>query len=118
MTGTPNQIQLATLIKIKIAADFDRVEKALRETANGQPENFQSETKALIAILNEKRTQVLQNDRAGEFIRDWQELSGKVAQLVTKDPRYQAIRTQRDNRRLELARHSRPRQPANDSVAI
>ena len=99
MTGTPNQIQLATLIKTKIAGDFDRVEKALRKSSESQSEDFQSETKALIAILNEKRTEVLEKDRAGEFIRDWQELDGKVAQLITKDPRYRAIRTQRDNRR-------------------
>ena len=89
MTGTPNQIQLATLIKTKIVADFDRVEKALRESAR-------TDIAALIAILNEKRAEVLAKDRAGEFIRDWQELNGKVAQLITKDPRYQAIRTQID----------------------
>src|SRR5271167_4412982 len=29
---------------------------------------------------------------AGYFIRDWQELTGQVRQLIRKDPRYQAIK--------------------------
>jgi len=99
MTGTPNQIELATQIKSRIDADFDRVAAALRAAAELRSEDFRAETAAVIAILEEKRAEVLGKDRAGEFIRDWQELSGRVAQLIATDPRYQAIRTEREKRR-------------------
>lgn len=99
MTGTPNQIELAIEIKAKVDADFDRVAAALRAASELRSEDFRAETTAVIAILEEKRAEVLGNDRAGEFIRDWQELSGRVAQLIATDPRYQAIRTEREKRR-------------------
>jgi hypothetical protein len=39
------------------------------------------------------------NQRAGYFIREWQELSDQVRQMIAKDPRYQAIKDQRASRR-------------------
>jgi len=36
---------------------------------------------------------------AGYFIRDWQELTGQVRQLIRKDPRYQAIKLAKAERR-------------------
>jgi hypothetical protein len=98
MTGTPNQVELATLIKSKVADDFDRVATVLRKAAERQSEDFRTETLALIAILEEKRAEVLMNVRAGDFIRDWQEMSGKVGPMLAGDPRYQTIRTARHKR--------------------
>jgi len=99
MTGTPNQIELANQIRSKINADFDRVAAALRTASELRSEDFRAETTAVIAILEEKRAEILGKDRAGEFIRDWQELSGKVAQVIATDARYQAIRADREKRR-------------------
>jgi len=40
MTGTPNQVELANLIKLNVAEAFDRVDKVLQEAAARQPEGF------------------------------------------------------------------------------
>lgn len=99
MTGTPSQIELATQIRSKIAEDFDRVAAALRKASEARSDDFRAETAAVIAILEDKRAEVLGEERAGEFIRDWQELSGRVAQMIAADPRYQAIKAQRESRK-------------------
>jgi hypothetical protein len=48
-----------------------------------------------IAILEEKRAEVMANDRAGYFIRDWQELGDQVRRMIGQDARYQAIKAAR-----------------------
>ena len=98
MTGTPNQVELANLIKLNVAEAFDRVDKVLQEAAARQPEGLCGEITDLIAIVEEKRAAVLTKSRAGEFIRDWQEPDGKVAKLIADDPRCQAIRARRKER--------------------
>ena len=90
MTGTPSQIEWAEQIRPRVDAEFDRVANALAGTARDS-----AVTGALIAILEEKRAEVMANDHAGYFIRDWQELSGKVRQMIGEDARFQAIRARR-----------------------
>jgi hypothetical protein len=80
MTGTPNQISWAELIKVRVAIDFDRVATLL--AARGRPD--------LVEILEDHRNTVLSNESAGYFIQDWGELNGQVRRLIVSDPRYTA----------------------------
>jgi hypothetical protein len=99
MTGTESQVEWADQIKTRVAAEFDRVAKAFHRVAGKQREQDRIETLAVIAILEEKRAEVMANDRAGYFIREWQELSGRVQQMIAQDVRYQAIKASREARR-------------------
>ena len=90
MTGTPSQVEWADLIKVRVADEFDRVAKAFQTAADKQSEQDQTDTLAVIAILEEKRTEVLAHDRA--------ELSGRVRQTIAQDSRYQAIKAGREAR--------------------
>ena len=92
LTGTANQIELAGQLKAKVGAEFDRVANALETTARKQGERGQIATRAVIGILAEQRAQVMANDRAGYFIREWQDLDGRVRQMLAKDSRYQVIK--------------------------
>ena len=61
----------------------------------------------MIAILEDKRAEVMANDRAGYFIHDWQELRGQVRELIAEDPRYrrskQVGRRDNDEARRQIA---------------
>ena len=46
----------------------------------------------MIDILEEKRVEVLANDKAGYFIVEWHEMKDQVRQLIARDPRYRAIK--------------------------
>ncbi len=102
MTGTANQIEWAQQIKLRANAEFDRVAKAFEGAASKQAEEDRTETLAVIAILEEKRAEVMAQDKAGYFIRDWQELTDQVRQMISKDSRYQAIKAKKADRRTEL----------------
>jgi hypothetical protein len=95
MTGTANQIDWATRIRAQVSAEFDRVAKALESAGAAR-----MDTRALIEVLESKRKEVLANDRAGYFIKEWQELRDQVRQLIVKDPRYQAIKAGRVHERV------------------
>lgn len=97
MTGTPSQIEWAEQIKLRVSAEFDRVAAAFKTVAGKQPEQARRDTEALIAILGEKRDEVMAQRRAGYFIREWQELSDQVRRMIAQDSRYQTIKA---NRRL------------------
>jgi len=101
LTGTENQIQWASQIRPRVALEFDRVARALQARALGQTEPDRQETCDLIAVVEEKRDEVLANDRAGYFIRDWQELNGRVREIIASDPRYRAIKAGREARRQD-----------------
>ncbi len=60
-----------------------------------QAEPKRGETLTAIAILEDKRAEVMAQDQAGYFIREWQELRDQVRQMITQDSRYQAIRANR-----------------------
>jgi len=92
MSGTPSQIEWAEQIKPRVGAEFDRVATALADVARHQRPRARADTNAVIAILHEKRAEVMANDFAGYFIREWQELTDQVRQMIRRDPRYQAIR--------------------------
>ena len=80
-------------IRANVSAEFDRVVKALGVRRKPkQTEQHQSETRALIAILEEKRAEVMAKDQAGYFIHDWQELRDQVRRMIIQDPRYLAIK--------------------------
>jgi len=93
LVGTVNQLIWAEQIRARVSAEFDRVAKALESRKPSQTEQHQSETCALIAILEDKRTEVMAHDQAGYFIHDWQELQDQVRRAIIEDPRYLAIKS-------------------------
>lgn len=93
LTGTVNQIDWAEQIKARVSKDFDRVSKAMKSVAAKQVDRDRTDTEALIAILEDKRAEVMAKDQAGYFIHDWQDLGDQVRQMIVKDPRYAAIKT-------------------------
>ncbi len=99
MTGTQSQIEWAEQIKPRVRAEFDRVARVFGETAANQTEADRNDTLAVIAILKEMREGVLANPSAGYFIRDWRELNDQVRRMIAGDPRYQAIKAGRTERR-------------------
>lgn len=95
LTGTPSQIEWAERIRGLVAAEFDRVAAAFETVAAGQSLPARIDTHSILAILDEKRHEVMAHSSAGYFIREWQELNDQVRVLIAQDPRYQAIKAQR-----------------------
>ena len=95
MTGTASQIEWAEQIRPRVDAEFTRVASAFHAKALLQTDAARADTLAVIAILEEKRNEVMKNDFAGYFIRDWQELTDQVRRMIFNDPRYQAIKSGR-----------------------
>jgi len=102
LSGTPNQIEWAEQIRLTVAQEFDRVAKVFQAQFCIQTGQKQAETRAIIAILEQKRAETLSIPFAGYFIREWRELSDQVRQMIAKDPRYQAIRDQKAVRRRAI----------------
>jgi hypothetical protein len=96
MTGTPSQVEWAERIKLQVNAEFDRVANAFKESADRQSKQDRLDIDTIIAILEQKRFEVMARDEAGYFIRDWQELSDQVRRLIWSEPAYQAVRAKRD----------------------
>jgi cell division FtsZ-interacting protein ZapD len=99
LTGTPNQVEWAEQIRSTVSREFDRVAAAFQSRIDRQTVPQQAETRAVIAILERKRTETMANTQAGYFIRDWRELSDQVRQMIFQDPRYREIEDQRAARR-------------------
>ena len=97
LIGTDNQIEWAGRIRIQVNDEFDRVARVLSEAATRQSPPDRANTHLMIAILEEKRSEVLANPKAGYFIHDWQELRDQVRQLIMKDDRYKAIKAGESN---------------------
>ena len=95
LTGTPSQIEWAELIRPRVEADFQRVAAAFASVAARQSDPERAATLALIAIVEEKRFEVMANSAAGYFIREWQEMGGQVRKLLAADPRFQSMQTTR-----------------------
>ena len=95
MTGTPNQIDLAGQILPQVAAEFERVARALRTVSLRQHGQRLLDTGTVLEILEEQREKVMARTDAGYFIAGWRELAGQVRQLISSDPRHLAIRTRR-----------------------
>ena len=67
MTGTANQIEWARQIKSRVNAEFDRVASAFQTVAGKQAELNRTDTLAVIALLEEKRGEVMaKNEAEGE----------------------------------------------------
>jgi hypothetical protein len=104
MSGTANQVEWAERIRRRVSNEFDRVAASFRAVARKQDAAARAETEAIIAILEEKRAEVMRRERAGYFIHDWQETGGRVSQLIFRDSRYQAIKSNRLQRKLSIQR--------------
>jgi hypothetical protein len=106
MSGTPNQVEWAERIKRQVNDEFDHVAAAFRSIGARQNGHRRADTEAIIDILETKRAEVMNRREAGYFIRDWQEITDQVRQMIVHDSRYQAISTNRpvrtriDNRLL------------------
>ena len=96
MIGTVNQIAWAIQIRAQVDAEFDRVRRVIESVATRQRADDGTHLQAIIRILEDKRAEVLENEQAGYFIHDWQELRDQVRQLIIGDPRYKAIKAGRD----------------------
>jgi hypothetical protein len=99
MTGTPNQVEWAVLIKPRVDAEFDRVAEALKTVAAQQVDQDRADTEALLGVLEQKRGEVMANDCAGYFIRDWQEITDQVRCMIARDPRHKMIQASKAARR-------------------
>ena len=58
-----------------------------------------TDTEAIIEILEEKRSQVMQRRPAVYFIHYWREITDQVRQMIFHDARYAAIRKRQVARR-------------------
>jgi hypothetical protein len=95
LTGTPGQIDWALQIRPQVDAEFDRVAQAFRAVASQQPDAEREATLAIVAILEEKRTEVMARRDAGYYLREWRELHDQVRQLIFADRRYQVLKSNR-----------------------
>jgi hypothetical protein len=105
LVGTPNQIEWAEQIKDRVHKEFDRVGMILKSVAAKQVGSDQTDTLKLITILEEKRHDVMANDRAGYFLHDWQELSDQVREMIVKDTGYGKIMASRAARKHALQKN-------------
>lgn len=99
LTGSAGQVEWAERIRCQVDAEFDRVAASLRTAASRQSEEQRAETEDIVAILEDKRAEVMRRPEAGCFIHAWQEIRDQVRQLLLHDARYQAIRSKRAARR-------------------
>lgn len=95
LTGSPAQVEWAGRLKALAGAEFDRVAKSFRLVALSQGENKRAETEAILEILKEKRAVVMNQEEAGYFIREWQEIGEQVRKLIGQDFRFQSIQAKR-----------------------
>ncbi len=93
--GTESQIEWAEGIRIRIDEEFDRMASSFRSVAGRQSGTKRAETEAILAIIEEKRAEMLAIDQAGVFIRDWREPGDRVRRMILEDPRYEAIQASR-----------------------
>lgn len=95
MNGTVNQVNQANRIKERINKEFDRLARALESSAARQTGIDQKDTEAVIAILEEKRAEVMAKGQADYFINNWREVNGHVRELIVLDTRYREINTRK-----------------------
>ena len=98
LIGTLKQIAWAVQIKSQVEAEFDRLRKVLEYAATRQSPKDVTDIDDIIRILDGKRTEVMENEQAGYFIQQWQELGNQVSRMIVEDPRYQAIKARQTDR--------------------
>ena len=89
-------MEWAERIRLRVGAEFDRVAAAFHDVAQKKNAGMRAFTKALLAILEEKRAKVMRSESAGYFIHDWQDINDQVRQMIFSNPRYQVIKSNRD----------------------
>jgi hypothetical protein len=99
LNGTANQIEWAERIRERVNVEFDRVASTFYAVAAKQDPEAKEDTQAIIAILEDKRAEVMRRDQAGYFIHDWQEITDQVRQMIFHDRRYAPIRARQTRRR-------------------
>lgn len=99
LSGSEAQVEWAERIRRQVNAEFDRVAASFRAIAAKQDGLKRIDTQAVIAILEDKRAEVMRRDQAGYFIHDWQEINDQVRLMIARDARYQAIKSNRAARR-------------------
>ena len=97
LSGTASQVEWAERIRRQVGREFDRVAASFRAVAEKQPAGKRAQTEAILAILEDKRAEVMSREQAGYFIRDWQEIDDQVRRLIAQDPRYLEIKKSRLN---------------------
>ena len=90
MTGSPSQVEWAERIHRQVSDEFERVAAAFRSVAARQSPEKRARTEAIVAIVEEKKAEVLSRDQAGSFIKEWQQIGDQVRRMVAADPRYTA----------------------------
>lgn len=93
LKGTESQVEWAFHIKQQVNKEFGRMAAAFTVVAHRQTGRRRTETEMIIAILEEKRTEVMSREEAGYFIRSWQEIGDQVRRLIFEDARYRAIKS-------------------------
>ena len=99
LSGTPAQVEWAERIRIRVGAEFDRMVESFRTIAQRHSGEKRADTEAIIALVEEKRGEVLGRQQAGYFIHEWQDVSDQVRQMIFHDARYQAIKSKRSQAR-------------------
>ena len=102
MIGTPGQVEWAERLKRQADAEFDRVVKAFQAVAETHTGPEKMEIGTIIEIVEQQRYEAMANERAGYFIRNWQEPASQVRTLMAADARYTVIQERRANRRLAM----------------
>lgn len=92
LTGTPSQVEWAERIRCSVNLEFDRVAAAFQAVAKKQLDGKRDDTEAIIAILQQKRAEVMGHERAGYFIHEWQEIGSQVREMIGGDTKYLKIK--------------------------
>lgn len=92
LTGSEAQIEWAVRLRRGVEAEFERVAAALRRVAAKQIPLRRAATYQMLQILEAKRIEVLSHERAGYYIKEWQEPGGHPRRMLLEDPRYEALR--------------------------
>ena len=91
LTGTAMQIEWAETIRTRVTTEFERVRQAFSQVAASQAQPELGDTVTILAILEEKRVEVLGQERAGYFIHDWAEAGDQVRRMIGQDSRFLTI---------------------------
>ena len=91
LSGSESQIAWAGEIRVAVNLEFDRVSYALEARSVGQSQQHQKDTLVMLQILEENRAEVMAHDRAGYFIKEWQERGDQVRLRIVVDSRCKAI---------------------------
>ncbi len=86
-------------LRIRINSEFDDVAAALQLVASRQQSKRRLETEAIVAILEDKRLEVMAMADKPELLYEWHHVGDQVRRLLFEDPRYKKIRLSRGTSR-------------------